>query len=180
MPLVLTDILLAMVLHLSDLYPNGLTGPVVSFAPLGHVPHVRPTSLEGKITAKQGGKAITILPFNTDTPLTFTAYGPLARKGFFPGSIQSGGESLGYLLDDVQVGDSVDLHLVRVGKYDRVIAVQIFDRPKGKVPPSRVKLRPEGQRYHDARNALIANKKFGTPLPKFLQPDTRPLFPPDK
>lgn len=179
-PFVLKTILIATMAHLSDLYPNGLTGPVVSFPPLGNVPHVRPTSVEGTVTLVQGGKAVTIIPFGSKVARSFAAHGPLARGGYFPGVIEYMGEGVGYLISDLRAGDIVDLHFVRVGKYDRVIAIQLLERPAGKVPPSRVKLWRDGERYHDIRNALIAKRNFGTPLPKFLQPSVDPPFPSKK
>lgn len=176
MPLVLTEVLLVVVVHLGDLYPNGPAGPFVSFVPFGRVRHVQPNYVDGRVTGTQGGKAITLIPAGRDKPLTFTAYGPLARGGFYPGTESS--EAKGYLIGDVEIGDTVELRTVRVGDNERVLTVQIVERPNGKIPPSRIKLYPDGKRYHEVNQAILDHKKFGTPLPEHLRPKTGPILPP--
>ena len=118
-------------------------------------------------TGSEAGKSITIFDLDAKRQVKLYPHGPLARGGFFPDANWT--EANGYLISDVKVGDIVDLNIVKVGEFYRAFTVQIFERPGGLVPPSRFKLRKEGERYHDMRNASIANEKFGVPLPEFMR-----------
>ncbi len=151
--------LLALFTILGDLYPNGFTAPRLTVA--------QADSVCGRVISREGDKSITIFDLDGERRVKLCAHGPLARGGFFPDANWT--EANGYLIRDVKVGDIVDLKIVKVGEFYRAYTVQIFERPGGLVPPSRFKLRKEGERYHDMRNATIANQKFGVPLPEFMR-----------
>ena len=73
-----------------------------------------------------------------------------------------------YLLSDVKVGDNVSIDTIEENKQSFCVAIQIWERPGGLIPPSHNvnKKMP----YHEIRNADIAFRDKGTPIPEHLKP----------
>ncbi len=89
------------------------------------------------------------------------------------------GHPCSYLLSDLKPGDIVALDTYVENKQTYCVAIQIFERPGGLVPPGQIvnKKKP----YHEVRNADIAFRDKGTPIPEHLKPKMPALLPtPDK
>ena len=80
-----------------------------------------------------------------------------------------------YLASDVRVGDFVDLDTIVENKQTFCVAINIWERPGGSIPAGQVIAKKET--YHEVRNADIAFRDKGTPVPEHLKP-TFPALPP--
>ncbi len=110
------------------------------------------------ITMGPDKKAVTVYP----------AHDRLAA-GKFQTSVSAG---TSYLLTDVKVGDIVWLETVVVNEQTFCISIQISERPGGLVPPGQI-VEKGLKTYHAVRNAEIAFRDKGTPVPEHL----KPMFP---
>jgi len=144
---------------LGDIYPNGLSAPPLTVA--------QADSICGRVISREAGNSITIFDLDAKRQVKLYAHGPLARGGFFPDANWT--EANGYLISDVKVGDIVDLNIVKVGEFYRAFTVQIFERPGGLMPPSRFKLRKEGERYHDIATRASRTRSSASRCPS-LEP----------
>ncbi len=72
-----------------------------------------------------------------------------------------------YLLSDLKPGDFVCVDTYVENKQTYCVAIQIYERPGGLVPPPQVidKKYP----YHDCQNAFLAKRDKGTPIPDHLK-----------
>ncbi len=72
-----------------------------------------------------------------------------------------------YLLSDVKVGDIVDLRTFVENKQTYCVSICIDERPGGLVPAGQVLAKKKT--YHEVRNAQIALRDKGTPIPDHLK-----------
>ena len=107
------------------------------------------------ITMGPEKKAVTVYP----------AHDRLA-EGKFQTSVSAG---TSYLLTDVKVGDYIWLETVVVNEQTFCISISIWERPGGLVPPGQV-VEKGLKTYHTVRNADIAFRDKGTPVPDHLKP----------
>ena len=114
------------------------------------------------ITMGPDQKAVTVYP----------AHDRLAA-GKFQTSVSAG---TSYLLTDRKVGDYIWLETVVENKQTFCIAIQITERPGGLVPPGQV-VEKGLKTYHTVRNADIAFRDKGTPVPEHLKPMFPSLLP---
>ncbi len=73
-----------------------------------------------------------------------------------------------YLLADLLVGDYVHLDTIIENKQTYCVAITISERPGGLIPAGQVVSKE--RTYHEVRNAIIALRDKGTPIPEHLQP----------
>ncbi len=83
-----------------------------------------------------------------------------------------------YLASDVKVGDVVSISTHVENKQVFCVEISIWERPGGLVPPGQIvnKKMP----FHERRNADIALRDKGTPIPEHLKPVAPTAPPPDK
>ena len=72
-----------------------------------------------------------------------------------------------YLLSDVKVGDIVDLRTFVENKVTYCVSICIWERPGGLIPAGQVV--EKKQPYYEWRNAYIAFRDKGTPIPDHLK-----------
>jgi hypothetical protein len=73
-----------------------------------------------------------------------------------------------YLLSDVKVGDYVHLDTIVENMQTFCVAISISERPGGLIPAGQVVAKE--RTYHEVRNAIIALRDKGTPIPEHLKP----------
>ncbi len=73
-----------------------------------------------------------------------------------------------YLVSDIKVGDIVISGLMTENKQVFCVDLSIRERPDGLVPPCQ--LSEKKCPYHECRNAEIAFRDKGTPIPEHLKP----------
>jgi len=83
-----------------------------------------------------------------------------------------------YLLSDVKVGDIVDLRTFVENKVTYCVSICIHERPGGVIPAGQVVHKE--RTYHEVRNAKIALRDKGTPIPEHLKPKTGVVIHPFK
>jgi len=81
-----------------------------------------------------------------------------------------------YLLADVKIGDFVWIDTIAENKQIYCVAIQIWERPGGLVPAGQV-IEKGAKTYHTVRNADIAFRDKGTPIPEHLKPKFPTLLP---
>lgn len=84
----------------------------------------------------------------------------------------------GYRVRDVEIGDVVNMTIVLYRKVAFCETIWICERPGGLVPESQ---KPYGLHpYHENRNAMIANRDHGVPIPSHLEVKLVPSIASDK
>ena len=132
---------------------------------------VRKTAFDVSETISIGGTVIAVtkdsvlLSPDKKALTTYPAHDCLASGKVH--KMVSAGRS--YRLSDVQAGDFVWLDTIVENKQTFCVAIQIWERPGGLVPPGQVLEKGE-KTYHTVRNADIAFRDKGTPIPEHLKP----------
>lgn len=125
------------------------------------------------------------------------AGGPPGNRGDQPSSplgVGQPSENYRYRVNDIQVGDTIEMFYCRVDGVDVCDSFSIIRRPGGKVPPSpgdenlravvnRTELTLNTSRHHERCQAYQEWELNGTPLPKWLwnggeQLNLNPPYPP--
>lgn len=94
-------------------------------------------------------------------PTMLRASRTLASGGFATDK----GESRSYRLEDVQIGDSVDIEAESIGGEWRAVAITITGRPGGRIPPSQLAGKTKNP-YHIGANQRQDWLEKGIPIPK--------------
>lgn len=130
----------------------------------------RKTDFDFTETVSVGGAVLAVtkdsilLSPEGQKPTTYPAHDRLAA-----GTVHKmAREARSYRLADVKAGDFVRLDTIVENKQTFCVAIQIWERPNGLVPAGQVddKVNP----YHKVRNADIAFRDKGTPVPEHLKP----------
>lgn len=136
----------------------------------------RKTAFKFNETIPIGGKVLAVtkdsilIAKDKEPPMTYPAHDCLAA-----GKVHTlVRPETSYLLVDLKPGDTVFLDTIMEGKQTFCVSIQITERPGGLIPAGQ--LVDEKLPYHEMRNAQIAFREKGTPIPDHLIP--KPLSTP--